>query len=125
MDFKYCVAASVMGLTLTTQVSATGDADAGKRAFRKCSACHSLDAGENGAGPSLHNIVGSPSAAVTDFRYSDALRSANLIWDTATLTEFLTNPRDAIPGNRMGFRGFRKIEDIENLLAYLVSLETE
>ena len=30
----------------------------GAKVFRKCSACHKLEAGENGAGPYLYGVVG-------------------------------------------------------------------
>jgi cytochrome c len=37
---------------------AAGDAAEGEKAFKRCAACHSLEAGKNKVGPSLHMIVG-------------------------------------------------------------------
>ena len=111
-------------IALTSVISAApsfaeGDAKAGKKVFRKCKACHSLDEGKNGAGPHLANLIGRTAGSVDDFNYSDALIDSGIVWDTETLTAFLTDPKENIPGNKMAFRGLTKENDIENLLAYL------
>ena len=52
---------------------ASADPGAGERQFRKCSACHKVEDGANGAGPHLHAVVGRDIAAVGDFGYSETL----------------------------------------------------
>lgn len=96
------------------------DPDAGKKVFKKCKACHTVKEGKNKAGPSLYKIVGAPSAAVPDFRYSGALSEAGLIWDEDTLAAFLADPKKVVPGNKMSFSGLKKDADIENLIAYIL-----
>lgn len=103
----------------TTQVALAGDPDAGKKVFRKCKACHSLKEGKNGAGPSLHGIMGASAAAVDGFRYSDAMKNAGLTWNAETLAGYLADPKGYVPGNKMAFRGLRKEADIEDVIAYL------
>ncbi len=109
------------GTQLTAAVAA-GDAAAGKKVFRKCRSCHSVKEGKNGVGPSLYNVVGAEAGKAEGYRgYSNALQSAGVVWDSASLTAFLTKPRDYIPGTKMSFAGLKKEEDIVNLLAYLKS----
>ena len=106
-----------------TQVAAvTGDVKAGKKAFRKCKACHTVKAGKHKTGPSLHGIIGQPAAAVEGFdKYSKALRGAEIVWTEDALRAFLADPKGAVKGTSMSFRGVKKAEDIDNLLAYLAS----
>jgi len=92
-------------------------ADAG--AFRKCAACHSLSPGRNGLGPSLAGVFGRSAASEPSYRYSDALRSSGLIWDVATLDRFLANPRDAMPGTKMIFRGLSDPAERAQVIAFI------
>lgn len=100
---------------------ADGDADAGKKVFNKCKACHTVEAGKNRVGPSLHNIVGSTPAQVEGFSYSKAMEEfANgHTWDEETLSEYLKSPKDVVPGTKMAFVGLKKEEERENVIAYL------
>lgn len=106
----------------TTEVAAVavdGDAKAGKKVFRKCSACHKLKEGRNGVGPTLFGVLGAQAGQVDGFKYSAALQGAGITWDIQTLSSFLADPRGTVPGNKMQFPGLKKDEDIANLLAYL------
>jgi cytochrome c2 len=102
-----------------TEVASAGDASKGKKVFRKCSACHKLEAGKNGAGPSLHGIIGAQSATVQGFNYSKAFQAANLTWTPEALAAFLKDPKRTVPKNRMAFKGLKKDENVQNLIAYL------
>lgn len=96
-----------------------GDVKKGSRVFKKCKACHKLEAGKNGVGPSLHGIFNRPSGVVEGFKYSDAMLEANLVWDVETMTAYLKKPKKFMPGTKMVFAGLKKDKDITNLLAYL------
>jgi cytochrome c len=96
-----------------------GDAESGKKVFAKCQACHSLDAGVNKIGPSLHGIMGRPAASVDGFKYSDAMKNAQLTWTPDVLDHYLTNPRKSVPGTKMAFPGLPKPEDRANIITYL------
>ncbi|WP_027257025.1 c-type cytochrome [Leisingera aquimarina] len=102
-----------------TEVALSGDPAKGKKVFRKCQACHSFEEGKNGAGPSLHGIMGTGSAAAYGFKYSSAFKDANLTWSEGQLAAFLTDPKSVVPGNRMGFRGLKKDDDVQNVIAYI------
>lgn len=108
---------------------AAGDAAEGEKLFRKCSACHSVEPGDNGAGPSLHGVVGRPVASVEGFEYSDAMRAWAARQDPATgwtpelLDTYLEQPRKVVEGTRMIFAGLRDPADRAAVIAYLQSLK--
>lgn len=108
----------------TTETAAlAGDVKAGKKVFKKCKACHELEPGKHGVGPSLHGIIGKAAGIEKGFRYSGAMAESGLTWDATTLTAFLTKPKTYLKGTKMAFGGLTKAEDIENLLAYLASAQ--
>lgn len=120
--FKTLIAGGLIALTSATLAApafAEGDAKAGKKVFRKCKACHQLQADKNGTGPNLVNIIGRASGSVEAYGYSDAMAAANLVWDAETLAAFLAAPKEVVPGNSMSFSGLKKEKDITNLIAYL------
>ena len=96
-----------------------GDPAQGKKVFVKCQACHSLEAGVNKVGPSLHGIIGRASGSETDFSYSDAMKSANVHWTPETLDQYLTNPKKMVPGTKMAFPGLPKEKDRADIISYL------
>lgn len=118
-DDQKAGAASVAPAAQVQQVAGLGDAASGKRVFRKCMACHSVEEGKNGAGPSLHGIFDSAAAQVEGFKYSKAMRESGVTWTAETLAEFMAAPRTFIKGTKMAFGGLKKEEDIANVLAYL------
>ena len=101
-------------------VTPVGDAAAGRKVFRKCQACHSLDAGRNTIGPSLSGIVGRKAGTVSGFNYSPALQEANIAWTAQTLALYLSDPQKTVPGNRMPFPGLKSEHDRDDVIAYLV-----
>ena len=113
----------IIGIGMGMSVGATlaADVDAGKKVFRKCKACHTLkDGGKSAIGPNLYGVVGRNAATVDGFKYSKAMKESGLVWDEATLTGYLTKPKEFLPGNKMPFPGLKKPEQIENVIAYIV-----
>ena len=96
-----------------------GDPALGKKVFAKCQACHSLEAGKNKVGPTLHGVMGRASASEADFKYSDAMTNAHLTWDAATLDKYLAKPKEVVPGTKMAFPGLPKEKDRADLISYL------
>jgi cytochrome c2 len=100
---------------------------AGERAFRQCQACHKVgEDARNGSGPLLNGVVGHTIAQVDGFRYSNTLQAAGeagQVWTDEALAKFLEDPRGAMPGTKMSFRGVRKPEDAIALIAYLRSFD--
>jgi cytochrome c len=106
-------------LTGAGAAQAQGDPDKGAKVFNKCRACHTADEEKNKIGPHLVGIVGRPAGSVEGFKYSPAMAGSGIVWEDATLTEYLKDPKGYIPGNRMAFVGLKKGEDIADLLVFL------
>jgi cytochrome c len=101
---------------------AQADAAAGEAEFRPCSACHSINAGENKTGPYLAGVVGRPVDTATGYDYSGALEQVVDAWDPDHLNFFLEAPQDYAPGTKMNFKGIPDVQDRANLIAYLQTL---
>jgi nitrite reductase (NO-forming) len=108
--------------TLEATQEVTNDAVAGRQVFRKCQACHSLEGGKNGIGPSLANIVGGKAAAVSGYNSSSALKASNLTWDAATLDAFLADPQKVVPGNKMPFPGLKTERERSAVIGFLTDI---
>ena len=102
-----------------TYASLTGDAARGKAKFAQCAACHALEAGKNGLGPSLHNVIGHPAGQVPAFVYSPAMKASQRVWDEPTLYLYLENPRKVIPGTKMSYAGMRDSQARADVIAYI------
>ena len=104
---------------------AEGDAELGEKVYKKCKACHTVEAeGKNKVGPNLYNIYGAELAGNPDFKYSDALlekAAEGLVWDDENLQAWLENPQDFAKKSKMVLK-LRKAEDRENVIAFLKTL---
>jgi cytochrome c len=111
-------------LMFAAPARADGDAAAGQKTFAQCRVCHSVDAGKNGLGPSLHGIVGRKAASAEGFKtYSPAMQKSGITWTEDNLKKYLADPKGFIPGNRMVYAGLKKAEDVDNVIAYLNSVK--
>jgi cytochrome c len=112
---------AVLGLMGLSTVSYAQDAENGSKVFKKCMACHAID-DKNKIGPSLKGIVGRKAATVEGFKYSDAMlakAAEGVVWDEATLTAYLPDPKAFVPGTKMVFPGLKKPEEVTDLIAFL------
>ena len=99
---------------------ALGDIAHGEKVFKKCSACHSIEAGGgNNIGPALYNVVGRKIAAVEDYKYSKALVEYKKNWSFEELNGFLIKPQKWIKGTKMAYAGLRKEKDRASVILYL------
>jgi cytochrome c len=98
-------------------------ADDAPAAFNQCKACHKVEAGKNGVGPSLAGVFGRKSGTAAGFSYSPAMTAAGLTWDEANLGKYLADPKGAVPGNKMAFAGLKKPEDVAAVIAYLKTVK--
>jgi cytochrome c len=79
-----------------------GDTQRGKELFEKrCGGCHSLD--KDKEGPRLGNVFGRKAGTISTFKYSDSLRSAQIVWNEALLDKWLVNTDSVVPDNDMDF----------------------
>ncbi len=99
---------------------ALGNIAHGEKVFKKCSACHSIEAGGgNKIGPALYNVVGRKIAAVEDYKYSKALVDYKKNWSFEELNGFLIKPQKWIKGTKMAYAGLRKEKDRASVILYL------
>ncbi len=99
---------------------ALGNAESGKKIFKKCVACHSVvKGGKNKIGPALYNVVGRKVAGVTDYKYSKALVAYKKDWTFEELNGFLLKPAKWIKGTKMAYAGLKKEEDRASIIKYL------
>ena len=114
------IGASIVGFGLLASGHVmAADIAKGEKVFKKCKACHYVDKEKNKTGPHLVNIVGRAAASVEGYKYSKAMKAADLVWDEATLASYLKAPKKFVKGTKMAFAGLRKDADIENIIAYL------
>ena len=64
-------------------------------------------------------LFGRKAGAVSGFAFSDAMKNSGVVWDDATLTTFLRDPKNSLPGNRMSFPGIKDDAALADLLARL------
>ena len=118
------IAATLAAFSAPIAARAAGDAAAGETIFKqKCAVCHSNVKGQMKIGPSLWGVVGRKAGTLEGYNYSDAMKNANRTWDAATLSDYLTNPRQKIPGVKMIFPGLPNQADRDNVIAYLSTLK--
>src|SRR5471032_1090734 len=103
----------------SASAQSAGDATAGQAGFTQCKACHSLEAGKNGIGPSLHGVFGRPSGTVPGFNYSDAMKKAGVTCGDDTLFKYLADPKAFVPGDKMPFPGIKDEQKRRDVIAYL------
>ena len=99
---------------------AMGDLDAGKKIFKKCAACHSINVGgKNKIGPALYNVVGRAVGGLSDYKYSKSLAGYGKEWTFEELNGFLIKPAAWIKGTKMAYAGLKKEKDRASLIIYL------
>ena len=118
---KILMVSAILAMTTDVPVMA-GDIDAGEKVFKKCKACHVVDAEKNKTGPHLVNIMGRTAGSLESFKkYSKAMKESGIVWSEETLNGYLEKPKAYIKGTKMAFAGLKKEEDRENVIAYLKS----
>jgi cytochrome c len=95
------------------------DAKHGEKLFEECRACHSVERGVSGIGPSLYGVFGRRAAALEDFRYSPALKRSGITWTPQTLDTYVADPQKVVPANRMPYAGMPEARDRADLILYM------
>ena len=115
------LAAHVAGLLVVASPALAADAEHGKALLAPCAACHTERTAA--LGPDLKGVFGRKSAAVEDFRYSNAMKRANLVWDEDNLRAYIHDPQAKVKGNRMPYAGMSDPKDVDDVVAYLKTLK--
>jgi len=88
----------------------------GETVYQACQDCHSLD--KNDVGPRHRGVYGRKAGSLPDYDYSEALKSANIVWTEETLDKWLTDPQALAPGAKMFFH-LSDPQDRADVIAYL------
>lgn len=108
-----------------SQSAFAGDIAKGKKAFKKCASCHSIDnGGKNKSGPNLYDILNRGIATNEKFKYSKKLVSFandNPLWTPELMNLWLENSQKLVKGSKMRVK-VKKETDRENLIAYFQSM---
>ena len=121
MNYRNLLAA-IFGVSFLVSATAAvaQDLAKGEKVFRKCKVCHSLkEGGKHKIGPNLFGIIGRSAGGAEGFKYSKAMKEADLIWNENTLISYLQNPKNFIPGNKMAFPGLKKADQIIDVIGYI------
>ena len=116
---KILLPAIALTAFLPTSAQAAGDAAKGATVYQHCAACHSLQKGVNGIGPSLFGVVGRKAGVEPGYSYSAALKSSGIVWTDDKLKEWFVNPKKLVPGTKMMLFGAVQGADADDLIAYL------
>lgn len=122
---RACFSATLLMISVSVAV-ADGDAANGERVFSSCSPCHSIENPRTRMGPHLMGVVGRPAGSVADYKYSQAMQDAGsggMVWTEDKLREFLSSPKKTVPGTSMRFFGLWSESGIDDLIAYLKTVQ--
>ena len=131
--------AALFALPVLADGHASGDAEAGEKAFRRCKACHAVvsDDGDvimkgGRTGPNLYGLQGSALGSRTDFtKYRPSIVAAGeagTVWDEEQFVAYVKDPSaylkalldDSKAKSGMSFR-MKNPKDAANIWAFLVN----
>ncbi|MGR3634541.1 MAG: c-type cytochrome [Shimia sp.] len=134
---KSVFAIAAASLTLSAPAFAEGDAEAGKKGFNKCKACHTIADAEGNVlfkggktGPNLYGVVGRVAGS-ENFKYGPGLMDANaagFVWTAEELVAYSADPKKWLSGQ--GFAAKSKMsyklkKGGEDVVAFLISVGPE
>jgi cytochrome c len=95
--------------------------DHGAEVFRACVACHTLSDKElPRAGPTLAGLYGRKIASLPGYRFSDALKTMDIVWTPETVAKlFEVGPNAYTPGTKMPEQRIGSAEDRRALTDFL------
>ena len=82
---------SIFFIAFAIDIANAADPVNGKKVFKKCVACHSLQEGKNKIGPSLYNLLDRKIGSVEGYKYSKSMKNfafGNPIFFNIPVTEF-------------------------------------
>ncbi len=126
-QFLRFLAPPLVMLALAATARAETETSDAQLAFNNsCRTCHSIKEGDHRLGPSLYGVVGRKAGTIEGYPFSSAMRQSSVVWDEATLDQFIANPEQVVHGN--GMKPFGGIDDPAQrgkIVAYLKSISAK
>lgn len=88
---------------------------------QRCSNCHAIKSGEPSLAPPLHDVLGRRAGSVAGYTYSFKLDGSNLVWNAATLNDWLAQATIATPDIRFRHAGLNDAIQREAVVAYIMA----
>lgn len=120
--------ASALLFTAFAAIPAAGEdqpaiAEAGRVIFEhRCRICHADDPELKTYGPPLVGVVGRKAGSFPGYTYSEALKSANIVWTDGAIKAWMANNKEMMPGTKMRHVGITDPAEQDLILAYLKTL---
>ncbi|CUH63875.1 Cytochrome c551 [Thalassovita gelatinovora] len=133
---KLLTATAVLA-TLAAPVFAEGDIDKGEKAFKKCKACHTIEADDGTVimkggktGPNLYGVIGRTAGTYEGFKFGNSIIAAGeagVVWDEETLAKYTADPKEFLKeatgdGAAKSKMSFKLKKGGEDVAAYLASV---
>jgi cytochrome c len=94
----------VAGLAIAMPLARADDTNRAQF-LKSCGTCHSVEPGAPPRqGPNLLGVFGRKAGTLEGFKYSDALKSADWVWDEVHLDKWIENAQAMRPGVVMPYR---------------------
>lgn len=134
---KVSLIATLAAMAVATPVFAESDAAEGEEQFKRCKACHTIEAPDGTeiykggkTGPNLYGIVGRQVASVEGFKYKDSILevgATGMVWTEEELAAYMTDPKAWLiekTGDDKAKSGMshKQKKDQEHIAAYLASV---
>jgi cytochrome c len=114
---RHILLGAALALAAAAAAAAQPDLKLGQTVYQRCMACHSL--AYDRIGPRHCGLFGRRAGSVPGFKYSPALKSANIVWNEATLNRFLSDPSRTVPGLMVAHPSVPDPTERAALIAYL------
>lgn len=111
---------ALVAMLAAVNTSSAQDAASGAKIFTQCRACHQVgEKAKNTVGPVLNGLFGRKAGTVEGYNYSRANKESGILWDEATFSEYIKDPKKRMPGTKMVYAGLKDGKRIQDLIAYL------
>ena len=121
MRTTFAVALSVAAWLTTGAALAQGNTTRGERLFnQQCKSCHTVEkGGASQLGPNLHGVFGRKAGTDGGYQSSDPMVTSGIVWDDATMAEYLKDPKGRVPGTKMVHGGLKQEAQLQDVIAFL------
>lgn len=117
------IAAIGMALAAAPAARAEGDPVAGERLVKsRCMGCHEHTSERSAVGANLVGVYGRKAGTLPGGIFSRALTESDIVWNEASLGEYLASPTKKVPWTLMAAHDISDAKERDDIIAYLKTL---